>query len=501
MAISNKKTGNYDSNIECYYEKCCYQIALYCYRTILRAPCSIFGLSIVFVFFCTCHSLYAQIWKRVTDSSEINDEIAFTRDASGTLHTAFRFKEETKYGIGYRAITPSGNFISSTSKLFNDWESVTNPSIISLSNSSLKIFLSGIRSLTPSDPYAGGNLYAITSGTAQTDWVLDSSLYSQSQTVYASSVVSSYHTSDTRSYHTWSTTSGVFFKSLSEGDEFTANTGGCCGYFPQVTQDSVSGEVYTAWYSNVTARQGLYIQKLFPVRNIEQYVPLSGNADKTAAIYTEQRTPLTNLVSQSGVYTAYCSGYPVCDTVLAWRYGSPDPIVVSSQERNARFVNISKAPDNRIWVVWTKDGKIFTTRSNRALTKFNKPSITEAPVGTSSLWKLSGEGSFGPLDIFVNATVNGIVNTFHTQILPSFTVQVEQLKRRSKKSCFFEYTIKVTDSEDPIPGALIQIDTKLFKTGESGVARIKRVTNKKTVTITVGREGYASQVLKYRFKN
>jgi hypothetical protein len=62
--------------------------------------------------------------------------------------------------------------------------------------------------------------------------------------------------------------------------------------------------------------------------------------------------------------------------------------------------------------------RVFATRTNKAATRAGAIVSTKPPPGTSTIWRLAGEGSAGPLDVLLHVTAGGSIATWHTQVLP-----------------------------------------------------------------------------------
>ena len=68
--------------------------------------------------------------------------------------------------------------------------------------------------------------------------------------------------------------------------------------------------------------------------------------------------------------------------------------------------------------MWHRGGPIYVTRTNAAATK-RGPYAVKPPAKTSTIWKLSGEGSrAGVLDLLAHVSTPGSLATWHTQVKP-----------------------------------------------------------------------------------
>ena len=69
-------------------------------------------------------------------------------------------------------------------------------------------------------------------------------------------------------------------------------------------------------------------------------------------------------------------------------------------DRN-EHANVAAAPEGRLWLMWEVNGTIFAARTNKAATRVGAVNALRAP-GSRTVYRLNGEGSAGPLDLFVN---------------------------------------------------------------------------------------------------
>jgi len=90
--------------------------------------------------------------------------------------------------------------------------------------------------------------------------------------------------------------------------------------------------------------------------------------------------------------------------------------------------------------------------------------VIAAPSGTTSIWKLNGEGSLGALDAFTSVSTSGSLATWHQQVLPALNVKTTGGKKKA--------TFVVTDAGDPVAGASIAVGGKKLTTNAAGRATV-----------------------------
>ncbi|HEX8975700.1 MAG TPA: hypothetical protein VF781_04225 [Solirubrobacteraceae bacterium] len=188
----------------------------------------------------------------------------------------------------------------------------------------------------------------------------------------------------------------------------------------------------------------------------------------------------------AGVYAAYTSDG---SHVRLLRYGGGSVAVGAVPGLAAKALGTATGPDGRIWVFWGTDSPsgIAVTRSNRAVTRFEP--LQRVNSNAFTLYRLSGDGRLGPLDLFAdeipNANTVVPAGNYYARVLPllSASVKVKAIKNGTGKVIAHTVTVTVTDAGDAVPGATVAIAGKKAKTNASGVA---------TVTVPGGSSGKAT---------
>ena len=152
---------------------------------------------------------------------------------------------------------------------------------------------------------------------------------------------------------------------------------------------------------------------------------MPGSVTKGKSVGVDQRVAISGRIGAAGVYVASCEGYPVCQKAILWRAGGGRPLRVGGG-RDIEDIHVSPGPQGRLWVAW-HDGRtdqILAVRTNRAATRVGPLVEVKPPPGAKEMWKLTGEGSRGKLDLFVAASVGSTLSTWHTQVLPPLEITV-----------------------------------------------------------------------------
>jgi hypothetical protein len=428
-------------------------------------------------------------WTRITATTGRNiDDLGLARTSDGVLHVAWIRQNGTKEDLVHTSIRPDGSVLAAANTIETGWAAIGNPDLIVLPNVSLRVFFGGIRGLSPTDSNSGMNTSA--GNAAGTSWSLKPGRAAADNSAYASPAGAGL-TSGGTPISTWAVSFrlGVHFGIDPTTPDQIYQTS-CCAYQPDVAWDAGSGENVLGWYSNATDDSGLFTQTISPATGARQFVPGSATAGKKSSLSIDQRMAITGRLGAAGVYIAYGVGYPTFRTVNLWRHGSSKSKVVA-KANGARFVNIAAAPEGRLWVMWMRSNRLYATRSNRAATKFGPIAVLRPPAGTSSIWKLKGEGSPGPLDLFTSVTTRSAGLAFwHQQVRPPLTLSAKPAKLSAKTGG--TVTFAVTDVGDPVSGATVSVGKKSLTTNAKGKATLKIAKNSKrgTLAVSAKKAGY-----------
>jgi hypothetical protein len=239
--------------------------------------------------------------------------------------------------------------------------------------------------------------------------------------------------------------------------------------------DAGSGEVVASWRSNA-GQGGLFLQGVAPSLGAAERLP--GQLRNELVIAARTKGP--------GVFGAYTTDGT---HVLLHRYGGGSVAVGKLAGIQAAVLGAATGPDGRIWVMWGQDGAgVAVTRSNKAVTKFEP--IQRVNPKSFTLYRLSGDGRLGPLDLFVDQVPSGgPAGTFHGRVLPllSATVSVKTVKNKKGKVTAHVLTVHVSDAGDAVVGAKVAVGAKHTTAGAGGIAHLAlpaAVTGSHLVTIT-----------------
>jgi hypothetical protein len=429
-------------------------------------------------------------YTRISETNGRNiEQVATARTADGVLHVLWTRQVANKEDLMHTRIGADGTQIGQPNAVQTGWSTIGNPDVVATPGGGLRAFWGGIRSTN-----AGETNNAMNTATAGTDglsWSLQAGKAAKDTSAYASTAGAGLAGSTPVS--AWATTFGTrvhFGTSPADTDVSVQDgVGRCCGYQPDIATEA-GGQTYVGGYSNETNQAGLYVQGVSPggVVGARMFVPGSATADKRSALSLDQRFAITAR-SGGGVYVAYGAGYPTFATVNLWRVGAAAPTFAVGA-RGAQDVNISAAPEGRLWLMWHRNGRLYATRTNKAATRVGPVSSVAPPGGATTIWKAGGDGALGPLDLFASVSSGGGLATWHTQVLPRLQLQATGGKRKG--------SFVVTDAGDPVAGAVVKAGGKRFTT--NGAGRASGALKAGRNSAVVSKPGYRNMPVQFRVR-
>lgn len=252
--------------------------------------------------------------------------------------------------------------------------------------------------------------------------------------------------------------------------------------------DAATHEVVAGWRS-LNGAGGDWLQGAAPTIGAAQPVP----GQPRNALIPSGRD------KGAGVYAAYTSDGT---HVRLLRYGGGSVAVGAVRGLAAKALGTATGLDGRIWVFWGTDSPsgIAVTRSNRAVTRFEP--IQRLSSNAFTLYRLSGDGRLGPLDLFAdeipNAKTVEPAGNYYARVLPllSAGVKVSAVKNGKGQVIAHKCIVTVRDAGDAVPGATVSIAGKKAKTSKSGIATvIVPGASPGTVKVTVTAGGYQPLML------
>jgi hypothetical protein len=170
-----------------------------------------------------------------------------------------------------------------------------------------------------------------------------------------------------------------------------------------------------------------------------------------------------------GVYTAYAT--PLDHSIAVWKLGAKKPVATIKDPTGVASIALTPGPSGRLWLYW-RDGQGWrATRSNKAATKFGKPTAILTPkTALEPTEAVGGAGGSGPLEAIGEYVTGSNADVmFAAQFLAKLTVKASPHAVKRGHT----FTVKVTDVGDAVKGATVHFDGLKKKTNKKGKAKFK----------------------------
>jgi hypothetical protein len=419
-------------------------------------------------------------WTRLPGTVVNFAEPGLARTSDGTLHVVYVRKNGTNADLMHVPITTAGK-PGKASVALGGWRAMNQPDLLRMPDGSLRVFFGGIRSTGTGEKNTALN--TATAPASGATWTLQPGKAAQSNSAYSGATAGAGLAKDGTPISAWYSTGSMgFHYGTSPNDpDRTVPASGCCLYEPEIAVDSASGQAYIGFFSLERSAEGLYAQAISPAGTQGKRWAAPGVRVGKDALNPGGRTALTGRIGAAGVFMAHGQGYPTYKTVAVSRVGASKPQIVVKADR-AEHINVAAAPGGRLWVMWEQNGTIYATRTNGAAKRIGGVNAIRPPRG-ATIYRLSGEGSSGPLDLVANLQAGGGQALWHQQILPKLQLTG---KRAGAKIVF-----TVTDAGEPIAAANVKAAGRTLKTAKNGRATLANAPAQR-VKASASKAGYAA---------
>jgi hypothetical protein len=403
--------------------------------------------------------------------------VASTRAADGSLHLVFQTYAGTALsGLGSISIGPSGKASAQVAAL-SGWQA-GQPGLVRMPDGSLEAVFGAI------SPSNVASVWGINSSNGGSSWSAPANVRgggSLEALAYGSDITAAL-SSGTPVLALPQAGQLVVQRGLGAGSpsaQITNASDGSVGE-TELATDASTGEVVAGWDS-IAGNPKDYLQGASPSIQPLQAVP--GQSRNVQQLAGRDAGP--------GVFAPYT---PDGKHVRLLRYGGGSVAVGSLKTTQAKALSVATSLDGRIWVMWGDDsgGGVAVTRSNKAVTRFEP--IQRLKPNSAVLYRLSGDGRLGPLDLLVDQLpdVKGSIpppGLYHGHTLAELSAAFSVKPIKNKKLVVIGHTLTVTvsDAGDPVAGAKVSTTAGSSKTNAKGVAQLKfgpKVTGKVNVTVT-----------------
>ncbi len=446
-------------------------------------------------------------WSPVTGPTDNTEQVSAARTPDGVLHVVWLRADPTQAAnqdLMSSSISPSGA-VGPAQPVVSDWATLDQPALVSEPDGSLRVFFGGIRSADTTDPQDG--LETATAPEAGAPWTLTPGNVSVTNDAYSGDV-SALLAADGTPFATWSGTSGVWAHrgldpTASEFD-YEGALGGCCGYDSAFGLDGSTGQLWLAWFSNATGKDGVWVQGVDPASGAPLGAPMLMPGSQTIYGGAPNADPTLTRVSIVGrtaglpsVFVGYPGGYPTHTSVLVWRVGASAPTVLAQGPGGHEGVVLAAAPGGRLWAMWSEQRGghivIVARRSNPAVSAWGAESVVPAPSGTQAEYALDAAGppsALGPLDAFASFGSASGVATSHTLIQPALGISVTGTISRRHGG---KLAIVANDALVPLSGVHVSVAGHAGATSAAGKLTLSLgPTSAERLTLVASDAGYVS---------
>jgi hypothetical protein len=415
------------------------------------------------------------VWTKIGADVESNNVApTVVRTGDGVLHIAWQDDAGSNQVYRYLRIRKDGSAIGTpTSLLPTAWAGLHAAPKLIRDGAGVRLIFSGLRQIGSGD-YDLGVVYTATAPEDGSPWDLVNGSMSHDNHAYTASGLSGtlrngnpfagFTFSDTVFWH-----NGVDNAFPAASDETFTVSGGVLYDFSMATEKA-SQDIWGAWYNLQMPKNGIWAMKLEPSRGAPTRAP--GSIDNSGdSLLPGQDVALTGRIGDKGVYAAYCSGYPTCNSIKLWKVGANGASSVPGSA-GVDVIAIAPGPNGRLWIIWHENGvnKLFAVRTNKAATKFGAVRSIGLPSGTIDVYAIAAEGSTSLVDVVINASTISASNVWHTQIQPGLALLASPVKFDNAAAHTVTFTVK--DAGAPVQGAKVTIAGKSDRTNADGIAKI-----------------------------
>jgi hypothetical protein len=397
-------------------------------------------------------------WTQITVSHNGSlANLGLARGKDGTLHVLWAGPQRRPYTAIFDTPVSPGGGVGQRRPVVSGWNSVNAPAAVAAPDGSIHALISGQRVPANTDPYAGLNEAVGPGG-----WKLGPHAFGAYQiTVPSNADVSTAILGSGQLVSVWRSAVTLLFQTGVDPSTQPVNvTPQGLGESPTIAVDG--GQAVIA-YRNVASGSDFF-RRVLPSLGAPEAMPQA-----------KESAPSIAGRKGGGVYSAYSVGGT---RVVLLRFGGSPKTVPVPKGARVLTAGVAAGPDGRLWVYYGNEQTIYVTRTSKAVSGFEPVQTLKTPAGTLQFFRLEGEGSAGPLELFADVTVDGRVKdgSYHTHVLPKLSLAV--VKKRGSPSNV-RLTVRVLDAGDPVTGAVV--------TGLPGGRKTTTANGSLTLTVPAGK--------------
>jgi hypothetical protein len=404
-------------------------------------------------------------WKQFTHAHNgARANLGLARAKDGTLHVFSAGPLYAPYPAIYDTVVSPDGHVGSPRPVVSGWDSVESPAAATARDGSIHVLVSGQKVPSPTDPWSGLNEVV-----GPGSWRLGPHAFGTFQLSVASAAdVSTAVLPSGELVSAWRSATSLLFQKGVDPEVPPQNiTPTGLAESPAIAVDTRSGEAVVAYRHVATGTD--FFRRVLPTLGPPQAMPGAKSMGPSIAARIG-----------GGIYSAYT---PDGVGVRLLRFGGKPLAVPVPKGAQVATAAVAAGPEGRLWVFYGNPQTTWVTRTSKGVSGFEPVQALSAPPGAVQEFRLEGEGSAGPLDLFADVTVDGKAKngSYQTHVLPQLSLGASRSGTR--------VTVRVTDAGDPVAGARV--------TGLPGGTRttdahgsIVLTAKKGTFRLTATRPGY-----------
>jgi hypothetical protein len=419
-------------------------------------------------------------WRRISGPTGAGAQLGLARTSDGVLNVIWNRGNPAPTTIFDTRLSDRGASLG-TKTVRTNWGGANGLALVVMPDGSLRLFASG--SQAPGS--AVGGISTFTANAGGTGWTLaNPGAPWGGAGAAASPIIGAALTKDGQPVTSWA---GFVKEGLDTSfsntpfEPFMGSSG--------LATDGASGAIVLSGMEIASKGGGTWVQQVLPGVGKGVELPSSTQSPGVSGLAARIGAP--------GVFVMYTDTTRVGvskPAVRLYRYGGGTKKIASGEFTSAK---VFAGPAGRLWLAWgdAKDG-VFVTRSNKAVTHFEPVQKLKLPANTGFLWNEEGEGSAGPLDLFVDVDLGSNNRGFwQTHVLAKLSVSAKAAKR-AKGRATATVTVSVRDAGDAVPGAKVTVGSKKLTTDAKGNASTTLTPGSYAIRAAAG--GYAPAAAKVK---
>jgi hypothetical protein len=395
-------------------------------------------------------------------------DVGLARAKDGTLHAFWAGPNRNPLtAIFDTAISPGGT-VGGAKPVVSGWDTVHTPAAATAPDGSIHLVVSGQKVSSPADPNSGLNELV-----GPGSWQLAAHAFGNASISVASNANVRMAVLENGQLATvWTTAAKMLFQTgvdpATPPQEITppGDTIGAA----EIALDQASGDAIVSYHG--VSSGGDYMRRVLPSLGPAQAIP-QDRADP----------PPIAARAGGGVFTAYT---PDGASVRLLRFGGQPRAVPVPKGAQVGAAGVATGPDGRLWIYYGNAQTTWVTRTSRSTSGLEPVQSLKSPPGAVQYFRLEGEGSAGPLDLFADVTVDGGAKdgAYHTQVHPALSLHASAKAGR--------VTVRVTDAGDPVAGAKVSGLPGGAKTTDAKGAVTVAVRKGSRLSLTAAKPGYVA---------